>query len=563
MHVQLSAGSVAVSICAQLGHWLELKSRDAFCIAAAAQFVLEATPTALAAAHASAARSSQPPAQHLEAWAEVAWHCANCTTALATVLTALPMSGEQHDVTAAFAGSTARPAVLLPWLQDVTQALLAVGEQSELWDQSGEHHSMFMAPQIVVCCVCVSAAPCPCVTPCLPLRCLHTAKAADNDERALLAFASCVSALTTDIVWHKHVAVIQADQALRQDVVAVLLGRCLPSLGAAAMASQSSTGSVCLMRIERGMQALVQVLISGCLKAAVLGHLQQEGSLAAAAVALSSILQALPARCPVDGEQRLFVMAWSATVQLASQLVAAVLSQTPAGGGSGAGGHIPACHNSEWHAVALAVLRSFPKIATALLTAASYPVDDQRCQYAAMVCHLKLAAWCTCLAQLLYELVTACEAAGGFIGDPALFVQASVAGMQLQPALALLRPRLLQAADLPPDLSAADSSADRLSGALFECATHTLMNMYYAPEGSPHSFSRSCSSTRAAGGDLKADMALLHSRLCCLIHFLAGGGALPGAFEHGHPICAQLLAMARLDFELQIEDYLGACKLVR
>ena len=208
----------------------------------------------------------------------------------------------------------------------------------------------------------------------------------------------------------------------------MLLGRCLPSLVAAAMASQSSTGGVCLMRIQRGTQALVQVLIRGCLKAAVLGHLQQEGSLAAAAVALSSILQALPAHCPVDGEQRLFVMAWSATVQLASQLVAAVLAQTPASGGSEAAGHIPACHNSEWHAVALAVLRSFPKIATALLTAASCPVDGQSRQYAAMIWHLKLAAWCTCLAQLLYELVAACEAAGGFIGDPALLAAAAAAG---------------------------------------------------------------------------------------------------------------------------------------
>ena len=114
LHVQLSAGSVAVSICAQLGHWLELRSRAAFCIAAAAQFVLEATPTALAAAHASAARSSQPPAQQLEAWADVPWHCANCTTALATVLAALPMSGEQHDVTAAKAAALpARPCCCL------------------------------------------------------------------------------------------------------------------------------------------------------------------------------------------------------------------------------------------------------------------------------------------------------------------------------------------------------------------------------------------------------------------------------------------------------------------
>ena len=126
LHNQLVAAGLAMKACMDLGAQLELASPDAFRLAAAAQLLLQASLPLLPLLTAVTCSAHQTEAHRQVAVHALAAYCFMTVAAITEVCTALLERPAWADAAAAFAGSTARPAVLLPWLQAVAQALLAL-----------------------------------------------------------------------------------------------------------------------------------------------------------------------------------------------------------------------------------------------------------------------------------------------------------------------------------------------------------------------------------------------------------------------------------------------------
>lgn len=121
---QLIAAGLAAAACCQLGYQLDLPSRDAFRVAAAAQLVFQAFPWLLAGLRRDVQDS---PAEVQAACSATLWlACFSALTAFAAGPGLLLPSEEQAEAAAAFAGSTAHPEVLLPFLRELVAALLAL-----------------------------------------------------------------------------------------------------------------------------------------------------------------------------------------------------------------------------------------------------------------------------------------------------------------------------------------------------------------------------------------------------------------------------------------------------
>lgn len=122
---QLLNCSLALGSCAVLDSAMDLLGRDSYRIAAAAQLVLQAGQAYLAlwpVRQFSGMVAGQMFDQDVS-WLE-ARHKALCGTQLSTVVNILSILQRAGGVEHAFASSTARPAVLLPWWREITQALL-------------------------------------------------------------------------------------------------------------------------------------------------------------------------------------------------------------------------------------------------------------------------------------------------------------------------------------------------------------------------------------------------------------------------------------------------------
>jgi len=88
--------------------------------------VLQASPSLLSGLIAAAQDASQELAPQHEVLQTLSAHCFADVRAVAGVCITLLDPETQPDAAAAFASSTARPAVLLPWLRTVAQALLVL-----------------------------------------------------------------------------------------------------------------------------------------------------------------------------------------------------------------------------------------------------------------------------------------------------------------------------------------------------------------------------------------------------------------------------------------------------
>ena len=117
---QLATTSAALQSCALLAERLDMSSSDSLRVAAAVQPVLQGSPRLLSAARASQ-RAMQP-----GTLAELAAHCFTYAQAVGAVMDLLCVSPERRDAAAAFAASTARPQVLLPWLREMAQLLMVL-----------------------------------------------------------------------------------------------------------------------------------------------------------------------------------------------------------------------------------------------------------------------------------------------------------------------------------------------------------------------------------------------------------------------------------------------------
>lgn len=131
---QLAGCSIAVGACTVLGQALNLPGHDRFRMAVAAEVVLQAGPAYFAAAWpllqltGTMADSLQPS----DASRRAVDHEMQCAVQLCAVANTIASLQGLPDIEAAFASSTARPAVLLPWLRHVTQALLALPADQEV-----------------------------------------------------------------------------------------------------------------------------------------------------------------------------------------------------------------------------------------------------------------------------------------------------------------------------------------------------------------------------------------------------------------------------------------------
>lgn len=137
----VAAGCWALELCAHLAQQAVLSDSDAFAIAAAAQLLFDAGPLLLVRSHQASCdvlrvKAAAAVAQRLgflesatEALLQHAPSAAarerECTLvmqllALASVMKRLLPPARRPQPAAAFAGSTARPEVLLPWLSSIT-----------------------------------------------------------------------------------------------------------------------------------------------------------------------------------------------------------------------------------------------------------------------------------------------------------------------------------------------------------------------------------------------------------------------------------------------------------
>ncbi|KAI7838102.1 hypothetical protein COHA_008110 [Chlorella ohadii] len=462
-HLQVLAASWALSHCALLGRKLDLPGDQAFRVAAAAQLVLQAGPWSLAVGRAACEQNGQQEAP----FALLAECCAAFSTALLTVSEMLLLGPVRHDAAAAFAGSTARPDALLPWLREMAQTLLA-----------------------------------------LPTDFADDSRATQYMHRALRTVGQFVAAVTVGPKWASHAAAIQADAALQQALADVLLPRSLVALvpKLAELAEQGDAPSVA--KLHQLLTLLNGALHSECLVPALQRRMQHGGSLVASVAAAADILQLLPVQCSPAPAQLDLAWLWTGALEVAGNLASLAASQHPIqppgmfvwGGAS----------RQECQQVAALILQSLPQLATALEAAAvgstGATADGQSWAQA-------LAAWCANMA----VVVRAARDVGDMPAPLEAYVtcsEAAVAALRLVPLLVQINAALMQLTEPTWQPSAA-----RLAVQLWRVVQLAVFSL---------GTSQQVRAAAAACGrrQLAVSVTHLHTQLCRLVHYLARGGTV-------------------------------------
>lgn len=122
----LTSAGHAIAGCANLADRADLPDSDALCVAAAVQLVLQGSPPLLAAWRGAVASTvaGQAVLTHaqLAPLIDLELHCTASVRAADHVMDLLA-TPERHAAAAAFAASTARPEVMMAWLQAMAQTL--------------------------------------------------------------------------------------------------------------------------------------------------------------------------------------------------------------------------------------------------------------------------------------------------------------------------------------------------------------------------------------------------------------------------------------------------------
>ena len=360
------------------------------------------------------------------------------------------------------------------------------------------------------------------------------AEAAQQAQRAVWLLGATFNSLLGQPRWVKQAEAMGADAATQQALASLLLSCNLAVLAADVAADGGPSDAASLDDAERQVKALTLTLRTSCLAPAVGRHLRQEGSLVAAVGVAVDILGALPECCPADDAQQQFVRAWALSVQLLMELIKMAAEPSPGQpavdlGSSGSNSNSStAPSRQEWQQAAAVVLQQLPRLAAALLSAAggccAAEADKQQPP------SRPLAGWLGNLSYALHLIMDRCGEAAS--ENPAAWAQAAAAGLRLQPLLVQLDPMCRQLAD-----SAAHNAAQTLAARLMAAIQPAVSRPLSAAQGaataarSGTSYSVAASSSRASGSDasdasLAEATALLHTQLCRLVHYLAGGGAL-------------------------------------
>lgn len=331
-----------------------------------------------------------------------------------------------------------------------------------------------------------------------------------------MTFGSVVDILATEPAWRQHAAAIQADGALQQAVAELLLTRRLFGL-AAHVGVAAKVDS--LDRMEGLHDYLIRAHIIEHLVPATRRCLRQQDRLVAAVAARARIMQQLPVHCPAGARSWHVTALWGAPVQLAAQL--AVLAGWPASCDPASQDFSPFPTCREWHQVVAAVLSALPRLATALLeTAGDCSAPGGRDEEL----WLCLAGCCSNLRVLLAAGIERSDFTAP-TDNLAMWVQAAAAGLRLQPLLAQLDPHFRRQPEQP-----AVEAAQLLSKQLLTVLSLTAQGLAGALQRSAEPASGAAAGSTAGGclidGSLAADLALLHSQVCRLVHYMAGGGAL-------------------------------------
>lgn len=344
----------------------------------------------------------------------------------------------------------------------------------------------------------------------------------------LAVLSDTLNSILVQPVWSQHAAAIPSDAALQQALAELMLTRSLPALAAKVAAHGAATDADSLASIGRQVTRLVRVLRSAPLAPAVAQHLRQPGSWVPAVTAAVSVLQALPELCPAGDARQPFARVWVVGVQLLMEIVNFADAQPPSQPGSSPRSS-EAPSSQEWRQAAAAVLGVLPRLAAALLSAAwngSVPSTEQE------PAHLRsLSGWCANLAYMLNLIFDRIGAAPPSGDSHAIWLQAAVAGLRLQPLLV----QLDRAFQKLPD-TAAHGAAGSLSIHLLNAVKLAVRRLPSQAQLAAAASGSHAASTAVDGGDtangsageasLAADCAALHTQLCRLAHYLAGGAAM-------------------------------------
>lgn len=557
---QVTAGCAVLFYCGNLAEELDLSDRDAFRLAAAAQLALTAGPLVLARLREASLGPASPAAGHIPRAAaqahEQALHRVLHGTllhlfAVGSAMGLLLHPSSRPQTAAAFAASTARPAVLLPWLRSMSKALRAAPppdqanplEDSEspadrvvpvgliaggvlLCGAMSQHAVCYVLPRwalglvaglplrVLLCGACPSTPGAACrrslSCPHSPFSSRPSPCAVETVHRAHFYYLTCVELLLCSPCWSKHGDAVQADPALLADVAEVVLLHCLPALAAAcADGWPPYMGSPVADQLQGA-------LTSSRLKQASQRLLQQEAASGQVAAALSSLITLVPNQ-PGDGEagvEQCTLFCTCLTIAAASVEIAsdggaaqrAEASSSRGGEGSGAAGsRVPAA--VAWLQL---TLQAVPKLQALL----QQRYDSfRRCWPAGEEAfHLMLEATCNNLGLLLHLL----EGERLPLASCSVWLDAATAGLRLQPRLTQLRAvfqRLPPGGQLP-------NAAQYLSQQLLEVVVYGAVDLW-PPMLVPAEVDPGA---RQAALAARAQLLQLHSLACRLCHWLAAGG---------------------------------------
>lgn len=344
----------------------------------------------------------------------------------------------------------------------------------------------------------------------LPPSLVPAARAERDVQRSQFCFDNIVRDVATVApVWAQHASAIQADAALQQTIVRVLLSCSIPTAVHAAAATEDSAES--MDRIQFTMTTLAQALGSGCLKAEVSRQLCQPGALAGVVAAALEALRVLPQQPPPAQQRSKWKVAWAAPMQLVGQLL--WLAREPPQGSTGhAGGAAPS--SEEWQTATAAVMRAVPLLVPPFLAAAGECTAPAASSEAQTFAIQVLALWSSSLASALEAAIEACEKPGTIPACSA-WLQAGAVGLRLQPALTLLASRFRQLSE-----SGAHDAAEHLSSQLQVVGFHSLLSLSSDPNWSLAVESHAGPAEEHAS--LEAALVLLHSQYARLVHWHVG-----------------------------------------
>ena len=462
----------------------------------------------------------------------------------------------QTTVGAAFARSTARPAVLLPWLAAIARAVLVLKDEVAAPDSSGRRNGLWYLCWHP-CCTPVSQFDClcccatwvqPCLSPaCLPATCLLAGP-------SVVRYFTTLAGLLALETYRDQAMGIAADAALQDGLAGAVLTSCLPLLAARLAAAVAEGLPPSSHAYVKGAGMLASTLQRLQLAPAVARHMRRPGAAAIMhhAAAVVAAVAALPADLP-DGlavhwlvQDSLLAMHLNAAELLA--LCSSGLSQpaAPAGGagssggssgsssGGGSGGNSSSVDaadlSSEQLALAWELVAAVPHIASAMQAlVAAAPANDLGLQVQASVA----SEYSTAVGHIPAQLADVpCSAA-----QLSTWAAAVEASLRLHPLLWQLDAALQPLTDESQlDQSVAGLLAARLRG-LFCCRVPLLA------EGALTDNSAAEQPTPAA---LRRQLLQAHLAGCRAVHWLAHRAAVSDGLElagRGMPLRDMLLKL--------------------